>query len=248
MTAARPLVVLAAASEQVDGVPYLAVREVYVRALEQVAGCEVVIAGGPAPCLADLIDRFDGVVFGGHQSNVSPSWYGGDSHAGPTDLARDEIALKMLPAALSAGLPVLGICRGLQELNVALGGTLRDLPADNHREDETLPRDQQYLPAHDVRLTEGGLLHTVLGTEAVTVNSLHHQAIDRLAPKLRIEATSPDGLIEAVSLRRNGDTTPADPFCLAVQWHPEWYAATDPTSAAIFSGFGIATRIATQRR
>jgi putative glutamine amidotransferase len=247
MTPARPLVVLAAASEQVDGVPYLAVREVYVRALEQVAGCEVVIAGGPAAGLADLIDRFDGVVFGGHQSDVSASRYGG-AHVGPADRARDEIALTVLPAALRAGLPVLGICRGLQELNVALGGTLRDLPADNHREDETLPRDQQYLPAHDVRLTEGGLLHTVLGTEVVTVNSLHHQAIDRLAPKLRTEATSPDGVIEAVSLRRNGDTTPADPFCLAVQWHPEWYAATDPTSAAIFSGFGTAARFATQRR
>jgi putative glutamine amidotransferase len=226
----RPLVALAACSEEMDDVKHVAVREVYVRALEQVADCTVAVISDPY--LGDLLDRFDGVVFGGHEADVLPVWYGGTSDVAESDLARDEFALAVLPAALKAGLPVLGICRGLQELNVALGGTLRDLPNDDHREDTEQPRDEQYLPAHPVELTSGGLLHRLLGRRVVPVNSLHHQAIDRLAPDLRVEAMAPDGVIEAVSA----------PRCLAVQWHPEWYATTDPVSTAIFTSFGAAAR------
>jgi putative glutamine amidotransferase len=135
----------------------------------------------------------------------------------------------VLPAALREGVPVLGICRGLQELNVALGGTLRDLPGDDHREDVSQPRDRQYLPAHEVRLRKDGVLRRLLGASTVRVNSLHHQAIDRLAPALRVEAVSADGVIEAAS---------AGPSCLGVQWHPEWYAGRDPVSTAVFREFG----------
>ncbi|WP_284746324.1 gamma-glutamyl-gamma-aminobutyrate hydrolase family protein [Amycolatopsis sp. RTGN1] len=238
----RPLIALAASEEMVDEVSHVAVREVYIRALERVSGCAVAVVGGPAPYLAELLDRFDGVVFGGHQTDVQPARYGGPPRLAPADPARDEFALRVLPAALRAKLPVLGICRGLQELNVALGGTLRDLTGDDHREDLAEPRDRQYLPAHEVRLREGGVLRRLLGTSAVPVNSLHHQAIDRVAPDLRVEAVSADGVVEAVSAR-----APAG-FCLAVQWHPEWYAGTDPVSAALFREFGAAARLAVGRR
>lgn len=226
---ARPLVALAASAEPVDDVSHIAVREVYVRALERISGCAVAVVGGPAPYLADLLGRFDGIVFGGHGIDVHPARYGGRPRCAPTDPARDELALGVLPAALREGVPVLGICRGLQELNVALGGTLRDLPGGSHREDLSQPRDRQYLPAHEVRLSEGGVLRRLLGVSAVRVNSLHHQAIDRIAPGLRVEAVSADGVIEAVS---------AGPSCLAVQWHPEWYAGRDPVSTAVFREFG----------
>ncbi|WP_328647611.1 gamma-glutamyl-gamma-aminobutyrate hydrolase family protein [Amycolatopsis sp. NBC_00348] len=237
----RPLIALAASAEPVDDVSHIAVREVYVRALERVSGCAVAVVGGPAPYLAELLGRFDGVVFGGHQTDVQPARYGGAPRLAPADPARDELALRVLPAALRARLPVLGVCRGLQELNVALGGTLRDLPHDGHREDLSQPRDRQYLPAHEVRLREGGVLRRLLGTSAVSVNSLHHQAIDRVAPDLRVEAVSADGVIEAVSATTGS-------FCLAVQWHPEWYAGTDPVSAALFREFGVAARLAADRR
>ncbi|WP_318306664.1 gamma-glutamyl-gamma-aminobutyrate hydrolase family protein [Amycolatopsis solani] len=236
---ARPLVALAASAESVDGVPHTAVREVYVRALERVSGCAVAVVGGPAPGLVDVLDRFDGVVFGGHQIDVAPPRYGGWPRLAPVDPDRDELALRVLPAALRAGLPVLGICRGLQELNVALGGTLRDLPDGSHREDVSQPRDRQYRPAHDVHLPEGGVLRQLLGYAKVPVNSLHHQAIDRVAPDLRVEAVADDGVIEAGSA--------GDGFCLAVQWHPEWYAETDPVSTAIFHAFGVAARLAARQ-
>ncbi|MGM1062618.1 gamma-glutamyl-gamma-aminobutyrate hydrolase family protein [Saccharothrix sp. Mg75] len=235
----RPLVALAAASERVDGVPHVAVREVYVRALEQVSGCAVVVVGGPAPALAHVVDRFDGVVFGGHQSDVLPRWYGGGPERGRVDPHRDELALNLIPAALRAGVPVLGVCRGLQELNVALGGTLRDV--DGHAEDPLLPRNDQYLPAHPVTLAAGGVLRGMLDTPSVDVNSLHHQAVDRLAPGLRVEAVAPDGVVEAVS-------TGGPAFGLAVQWHPEWYATTDDVSVALFRGFGAAAAAHAARR
>ncbi|HKS45055.1 MAG TPA: gamma-glutamyl-gamma-aminobutyrate hydrolase family protein [Amycolatopsis sp.] len=236
----RPLVALAAATEFVDGVGYLAVREVYVRALERIAGCVVTMVGGTAEHIVDLLDRFDGVVFGGHQTDVLPRWYGGVDPPAAADAARDELALAMLPAALHAGIPVLGICRGLQELNVALGGTLRDLSSQpggtTHTEDDSLPRDEQYLPAHEIRLARNGMLHDLLGNPTISVNSLHHQAIDQLACGLRVEAVAADGVIEAVSAPGHAA------FCLAVQWHPEWYAETDPVSTSIFTEFGTAAK------
>ncbi|MBE1495432.1 putative glutamine amidotransferase [Amycolatopsis lexingtonensis] len=237
---ARPLVALAASAEPVDEVPHVAVREVYARALERVSGCAVAVVGGPAPHLVEVLDRFDGVVFGGHQIDVDPARYGGRPRPAPVDPDRDELALRVLPAALRAGIPVLGICRGLQELNVALGGTLRDLPGDSHREDLSQPRDRQYRPAHEVDLPAGGMLRQLLGYARVSVNSLHHQAIDRIAPDLRVEAVAADGVVEAASA--------GDGFCLAVQWHPEWYAETDPVSTAIFHEFGVAARLAAVRQ
>ncbi|MCX4820992.1 gamma-glutamyl-gamma-aminobutyrate hydrolase family protein [Streptomyces sp. NBC_01142] len=241
-----PLVALACVTEDIGRVPHAAVRQVYVSALEEVAGCAVALVQGPAAWLPAVLDRFDGVVLGGHESNVAPERFGSPPAPGPRAPERDELALSLLPRAVEAGIPVLGICRGLQELNVAYGGTLRDIGAlplgAGHREDLTLPRDEQYLPRHDIALTPGGLLREITGQDSVRVNSLHQQAIDRLAPGLRREATTADGVIEAVS------ATDAAAFCLAVQWHPEWYASSDPVSKPLFTAFGAAAAERAGRR
>jgi putative glutamine amidotransferase len=230
----RPLVGLACATETIDGVPHAAVRNAYVTALREVAGCAVVLIPGSGEHVADILGHLHGLVLGGHETNVAAEHYGGRAATGPRDEDRDALALSAARLAVHAGLPLLGICRGLQELNVALGGTLRDL-GQAHREDLSLPRDEQYLPAHEVRTTDGGLLRELLGgRESVAVNSLHQQAVDRLAPRLRVEAVTGDGVVEAASVAEAGT------FALAVQWHPEWYARQDEVSRRIFEGFGAA--------
>lgn len=241
-----PLVALACVTEDIDGVPHAAVRQVYVSALEDVSGCAVALVQGPAAWLPSVLDRFDGIVLGGHESNVAPERYGSPPEPGPRAPERDELALSLLPLAIGVGLPVLGVCRGLQELNVAYGGTLRDiglLPIGaGHREDLSLPRDEQYLPAHDIAVTPGGLLREIVGQDTVRVNSLHQQAIDRLAPGLRLEAVTADGVVEAVSV------ADAPAIALAVQWHPEWYASSDPVSKSLFTAFGAAAAQRARRR
>lgn len=241
-----PLVALACVTEDVDGVPHAAARQVYVSALEEVAGCAVVLLPGPAAWLPAVLDRFDGIVLGGHESNVAPELYGGRSAPGPRAPERDALALAALPRAIGAGLPVLGVCRGLQELNVAYGGTLRDIGAlplgAGHREDLAAPRDEQYLPRHEIAVSADGLLRTLTGQDTVRVNSLHGQAIDRLGAGLRREAVAGDGVVEAVSV------PDAPAFCLAVQWHPEWYASSDPVSKQLFTAFGGAAAERAGRR
>ncbi|MEU6357205.1 gamma-glutamyl-gamma-aminobutyrate hydrolase family protein [Streptomyces sp. NPDC047072] len=241
-TAHRPLVALACATETWDGVAHAAVRRAYVTALEEAAGCAVVLLPGPG-LPSEVLDRCDGLVLGGHESNVAPAHYAGPPCPGPFDPDRDALALRAVRRAVAGGLPLLGICRGLQEINVAYGGTLRALGTAAHREDATLPRDEQYLPAHEVAVAPDGLLHRLLGgTDRARVNSLHGQAVDTLAPGLRREAVAPDGVVEALSVAG------APAFALGVQWHPEWYATTDPVSRRLFEAFGAAaTRRATTR-
>ncbi|WP_328744899.1 gamma-glutamyl-gamma-aminobutyrate hydrolase family protein [Streptomyces sp. NBC_00285] len=231
----RPLVALACATETWDGVPHAAVRRAYITALEEVAHCSVVLLPGPGPLPDELLARCDGLVLGGHESNVAPERYGGAPCPGPFDPDRDALALPAVRRAVAVGLPLLGICRGLQEINVAYGGTLRALDCADHREDPTLSRDEQYRPAHEVTLAHDGLLRRLLdGADRARVNSLHGQAVGTLAPGLRSEATAPDGVIEALSV------VGARTFALGVQWHPEWYAATDPVCRRLFESFGAA--------
>jgi putative glutamine amidotransferase len=147
----------------------------------------------------------------------------------------------LIPRAIASGLPVLAICRGFQEMNVAYGGTLHQLVHEvpdyrDHREDETAPLEVQYGPAHEVLLEPGGALQKMAGQERLEVNSLHWQGIDRLGSDLVVEARAPDGLIEAFAVRA------APAFALALQWHPEWRFAHNPFSSALFAAFGEAAR------
>ncbi|MBU6498800.1 MAG: gamma-glutamyl-gamma-aminobutyrate hydrolase family protein, partial [Rhodospirillales bacterium] len=201
-----------------------AASDTYVRATDRlVGGVPVLIpANGELADVETLLARLDGIILTGSRSNVQPALYNGPPHAEgtPEDAKRDAVTLKLIRAAVAQGVPVLAICRGLQELNVALGGSLhqrlQDLP---DRFDHSTPMQPNSRvrtgKAHRVRLTAGGWLHRLAGTAELAVNSLHNQGIDRLAPGLVVEAVAPDGTIEAV--RR-----PGGGFAAGVQWHPEY--------------------------
>jgi putative glutamine amidotransferase len=186
------------------------------------------------------LDRLDGLLVPGSPSNVHPSLYGGGATATPDfhDPARDATALPLIRAALARGMPVLAICRGIQELNVALGGTLHQqvhLLADRHdHRGGPGDFDVRYGPKHAIAVS--GELARMLGQTDIMVNSVHGQAIDRLAPGLVVEATAPDGTIEAVRVAT------ASGFAFGVQWHPEWAYATNPHSLTLFAAFGAACR------
>ncbi len=191
-----------------------------------------------------LLGHLDGLLLTGGYSNILPHLYGQSSQEEESclrDPERDASNLELIRLAIGIGMPILGICRGLQELNVALGGTLlqkvHETPGKmDHREDQEATLDEQYGPAHPVALTQGGLLARIGGVDSAIVNSVHGQGIDRLAPGLRAEAVAPDGLIEAVSLPE------AKAFTLAVQFHPEWKPAQNPFALAILKAFGDACR------
>jgi putative glutamine amidotransferase len=225
---------------------YHRVVDKYVNAvLEGAGGLPVLIpALGPRLDLDTLLAGLDGLMLTGARSNVEPHHYGGPPapEDGPKDPARDATNLPLIRAALAQGVPLFAICRGIQELNVALGGTLHQevhaLPGRlDHRSDKTVPLRERYKDAHSIALTPGGRLQGLLeGASEITVNSLHGQAIDRLAPGLAIEAVAPDGTIEAVSVIE------APAFALAVQWHPESGVQDNPVSRALFAAFGSACR------
>jgi len=190
----------------------------------------------------DVLATVDGLLFTGSYSNVEPHRYGGHPSAPGTlhDAARDATTLPLLRAALAAGLPILAICRGIQELNVAMGGTLHqrvhEVPGRlNHRSPAGTMEEKYAHQAHPVALTAGGFLERLAGAREITVNSLHSQGIDRLAPGLVVEAEAPDGQIEAV--RASGAS-----FAIGVQWHPEFRVMQNAVSLAIFAAFGDACR------
>jgi putative glutamine amidotransferase len=193
--------------------------------------------------LDELLDSLDGLLFTGSPSNVLPAHYRGEPSAAGTlhDPQRDDTTLPLIPKAVAAGIPVLGICRGFQEMNVAFGGTLwqrlQEVPGHlDHRESVDQPLEEQYGPAHEVLLAPEGLLRRLAGADRVRVNSLHAQGVRDLGPGLVVEARATDGVIEAF---RVGE---ADTFALALQWHPEWRFAQDALSRALFAEFGEACR------
>jgi putative glutamine amidotransferase len=218
----------------------------YVDAVVVGAGCAPLVlpALGTALDLDAMLDVCDGVMLTGAASNVHPSHYAQQvlDPALPQDLQRDATTLPLIRAALARGIPLLAICRGFQEMNVALGGTLHQAVQQvegkmDHRENPHAPLDVQYGPAHAITLEKGGLLQAILkGAIATQVNSLHGQGIDRLAPGLQIEARAPDGLVEAFSVRS------APGFSLALQWHPEWRLSENADSIHMFGAFGDACR------
>ena len=219
------------------------VGEKYARAVMEAAGAAPLLIPALAEELRfdELLDRLDGLLFTGSPSNVEPHRYQGPPSVPGTlhDPARDATTLPLIRKAGEAGVPVFGICRGFQEMNVAFGGTLHQRVHEvqgflDHRDDETQPLEVQYGPAHDVTLEPGGVLRSLSANDRVRVNSLHSQGIERLGSELAIEARAPDGLIEAFRVAR------APGFALAVQWHPEWQVMSNSFSRALFAAFGQA--------
>jgi len=231
--------------------PFHAVGEKYARAVLDASGGLPLLIPSLAEELRldELVERLDGLLFTGSPSNVEPHHYEGPPSDPGTlhDPARDATTLPLIRKAVSAGVPVFGICRGFQEVNVAFGGSLHqrvhEIPGHlDHRDDDSQPLDVQYGPAHDVVLAPGGLLRSLAGVDRVRVNSSHWQGIERLGQGLKVEARAPDGLIEAFRIES------ATRFALAVQWHPEWKVMDNPFSRAMFSAFGAACRARAESR
>ena len=239
----RPVLGVIACQRTVGIEPAQAVMERYIRSAMVHADVAALIV----PSLPDLMSaaevagRLDGVLLTGSPSNVEPHHYEDEGGEGPFDPGRDAIALSLVNRMIDAGRPVFGICRGFQEINVALGGTLRrDTSASDellrHHAPDGVSFDAMFDHLHPVTLSEGGMLARALGKQELTVNSVHFQGVGKLAPGLEVEARAPDGLVEGFSARPNGAPV------IAVQWHPEWDAARNADSAAFFRLLGHAMR------
>jgi putative glutamine amidotransferase len=244
----RPIIGIPACIKQIGDHPFHAVGAKYIDAIVNAAGCVPILlpALGEKQDLAAILELIDGVLLTGSPSNVAPQHYGKTlarlEMADDLDLARDATTLPLIKATVTAGKPILGICRGFQEMNVAFGGTLhQEVHAQSHLTDHRAkPGDPelQYGPAHPVNLTSNGYLHQLLGSNEITVNSIHGQGIEQLGRGLIAEATAPDGLVEAIRV------IDAKTFALAVQWHPEWKVMSNPQYQLIFEAFGNAARAA----
>ncbi len=254
----RPMIGVTGCHKHIDGGSYHTAGHKYLAAVAVGAAAHPVILGalGDAAAAHDpghydfatLLGRLDGLLVTGSPSNVEPHHYGGAASRPGTahDPARDTTTLPLVRAAIDHGLPTLAICRGLQELNVAFGGTLhqhlQELPGKrDHRMPPSNDMDVRYGPRHSIAVTPGGPLAAIAASAGedpahIIINSLHGQAIDRLADGLVVEAVSDDGVIEAVSIPG------ASGFALGVQWHPEYKVAENPFSRALFAAFGHACR------
>lgn len=246
-----PLIGVPACVKGIDGMPFHAVGDKYIAAVAEAAGGLpfVIPALGEVYAIADLVARLDGLLVTGSLSNIAAHHYGGppDRPESPQDPARDATTLPLIRAALDAGLPLFCICRGLQELNVALGGTLHQQVhnrpgARDHRAPQNVPMDEKYGPQHPVELVPGGEFSRILGTTRIEVNSLHWQAIERVAERVVVEGRAPDGVVEAVRVEG------AKAFALGVQWHPEFRVMENPVSLALFRAFGAASRARAEAR
>lgn len=246
-----PLVGLPSDSKPIGHHRYQAVGEKYIRALVDAAGALPLMIPSldpPLP-LRPLLEKLDGLLLTGSYSNIEPHHYSSEpSYPGNLhDPARDATSLSIVSLAIEMKVPVLGVCRGLQEINVALGGSLHqkvhDVPGMNdHRENNDAPLDEQYGPSHPVQLAKGGVLAKIAGGEHAMVNSLHGQGIDRLGRRLVAEAVASDGLIEAVRLDSD------DTFLVAVQWHPEWKVTQNPFYLGLFQAFAAACQARAEQR
>jgi len=246
-----PVVALPANTKELEAYQWHGTAETYLQAIIHGFGGIPLIV----PYLSDEVDfdaliaRVDGVLLTGGRTNVLPEHYGApaDPRAEPHDPSRDRLAFALARAALRHGVPLFAICRGVQELNVALGGSLLSEVQEidgrhDHRAPKSESRDERFAIRHDVHIEPGGMFAEVVGPGPIRVNSLHRQAIDRLGEGLIIEARAPDGTIEAVRVAG------APTFALGVQWHPEYWVRTDPPSAKLFAAFGAAIRERMQLR
>lgn len=237
----RPIVIIPCCSKKIDDYTYDAVSRKYSAAVAEVAECQPLLI--PLDhALADIgsvLAVAGGILLSGSPSNIEPRHYGDEPPVLPDQLdpARDALTLPLVKSALERKIPLFAICRGFQELNVALGGTLHQAVhtiegQNDHRERKGLPLADRWGPVHPLKLS--GKLKEWVGRDEIMVNSLHGQGIARLAAGLTPEAVAEDGLVEAV---RGPDT---HPFLLGVQWHPEWQAASNPVSVSLFRRFGAA--------
>lgn len=250
----RPLIGISAClKENGRGGWHHTVGEKYVQAAIRAVGALPILIPAIGPefgeepdlmaALDRLLDSLDGVLLTGSPSNVEPHHYGKESREGTLhDAARDATTLPLIRHTIARGVPLLAICRGLQEVNVALGGSLHQHVHEvegrrDHRSPKSPDMDVNYAPAHDIDVVDGGMLHRLLGERRVKVNSLHGQGVDRLAPRAKIEAICcEDGQIEALSV------PDAEAFALALQWHPEYKALENPVSMKLFEAFAAACR------
>lgn len=241
----KPVVAIPADFRSFDGNVWHATPHQYVRAAIEGSGVMTFLvpaleSGNDAD---EILDRVDGVLVSGSRTNVHPSLYGQEATEadGPFDPGRDATSLPLIRRALERGVPLLAICRGIQELNVVLGGTLaseiQDMPGiSDHRKPDVPELDIAYGIRQNVIIKEGSCLASVLGAGEVQVNSLHRQAISKAAPRLAVEAIAEDGTIEAVSV------IDAKAFAVGVQWHPEYWVGKDAPSSTLFQAFGDAVR------
>lgn len=252
MTARKPVVGIPASIVQFMGRMQMhAVGQYNVQAVSEISQCHamVVPALGEDLDVADIVGHLDGLLLTGGASNIEPHHYEGPParHGDLHDPHRDSTSLPLIRACIDAGVPVFAICRGFQEFNVALGGTLHqflhEVPGRfDHRRDRTKPMEAQMGPCHDIDVRAGGILFDLAGGATVGVNSLHGQGIDRAAPGTTVEATAPDSTIEALTV--NASPT----FTVGVQWHPEFGAAANPFYRKLFEAFGDAARQRAEER
>lgn len=250
-TNSKPTVLLPADIKQIGLHPFNAVGQKYVLAVAQAAeGLPLLIpAASEHIDLDQLIAMADGILLTGSVSNLHPSHFNQAVHDTtlPLDPARDALTLNLIRKAVKSGVPLLAICRGFQELNVAFGGSLHQAVHEvaglnDHRSHKEESAETQYAPAHKVRLSANGKLAQIVGQIEMTVNSIHGQGIDRLADGLTVEATALDGLVEAISVDA------ASTFAFGVQWHPEWQVMKTPAYLALFKAFGAACKSRMLRR
>ncbi|MCO5731843.1 gamma-glutamyl-gamma-aminobutyrate hydrolase family protein [Rhizobium sp. SSA_523] len=242
----KPVIAIPADIRHFEKADWHAVQAQYIDAAVKVADVIPLIV----PALTEghdvdaVLDRVDGLLVSGSATNVHPSLYGQEASEadGPFDPARDATVLPLIRKALDRAIPMLAICRGIQELNVALGGTLaseiQERPGIwDHRKPPVESRDEMYAIRQPVHVRDGSCIAQHLGVSGeIQVNSLHRQALSQTAPRLQVEATAADGTIEAVSV------IDAKAFAVGVQWHPEYWAQTDTPSRALFEAFGEAVR------
>ena len=239
----KPVVLVPACNRQLGEHPFHVVGKKYIDAVRLAGALPLVVPTALPEDLDALLDLADGVLLTGSPSNVHPAHFDEAvlDAALPLDADRDAWTLPLVPKVLERGMPLLAICRGTQEVNVALGGTLHQAvhavgPYADHRAPDGQPAAVQYGPAHEVEVVPGGLLDQLVEVRRFDVNSVHGQAVSQPAPGLRVEARAPDGLIEAFSVAQ------AKGFNLCLQWHPEWQAASNPVSMRLLQGFGAACR------
>lgn len=247
-----PLIGIAACRSEDTNHPFNRTGEKYILAvLDPIGGTPIILpVFSETMNKPDYSDYIDGLLLTGSASNVRPSEYGGNPSVEGTkhDEARDSTVLPLIRSCLQKSIPILGLCLGIQELNVACGGTLHQRIFDlSDKFDHRMRRDvddheRRYRPAHNIRIMGGGLLNKITNMDEVNVNSLHAQGINQLGKGLKVEAVASDGVIEAISTKNT------EKFVLGVQWHPEWPRPINSFNTKIFRSFGDACQVYARRK